>query len=757
MKNTPKILIEIEEPSGITRESWPVSTGIPFQKGMVTDSRQIILRDQNNQQIPIQVKPLLFWRDGSIKWMLIHFQTTLEAQNKHIFSIQIEKSVKSIQLREKVKIDKTGGQFTFDTGSLQFIVDTTQGFSLINEVLLHQKFHFDNNQSKGFVLINVDGEEFSSINGKVTYAEIEENGPLRAVLRIKGDHCNQVGTKLFQYEARLTAYAGHPWLEFEYTFINDCNDDYTDLKQISFEIFPEQTESTVGLVGAYNLLHEDTKPFSIYQDKPCRYFFFNGTRIYDENNQHIEYQYAGEMLRKAAHGWMDISSSNGGITVFVKRLALMAPKAIYYTGHSVDVQLWPKCAGLLRFHQGMARTHKVIFNFHEGEGRESEVNKLCTCFEDDAVISIPNWIIDSGVWREVFSYNPQKYPEINIRLRDQFNSFYMGNFSLGFLDYGDSLQHGGGDRSNYAANNEYDMPQVMALMFARTGEREYFEVMEASAWHMMDIDFIHHTTHAPQELGGVRIHGNQHVQYNCEGMPDYSLATSHMWTEGLLAYFSLTGHPAALEKAISIGNCLLNLLADGWAIPPYKIEWHSVRDSAWPLIALSALYEATGDEKWLAAIKRIAEAVMNLQNPDGSWDLYIGWCNGRFAPLQIGIALSGLARYHQITGDPRALNSMILGANALIERCSFPEGVLCYINAPGYRWNYYATCIIEALGYIWGQTNNSGILALGERSLYRSLSSMEGNGTTLAESWRGMLRYMYWAEKAGNLKDIQPW
>lgn len=752
-----KIKLEIEEPSGIQRPNWPVSRGIPFKEGTLIDPSLVTLFDQNNLPVPIQTRILALWPDGSIKWLLIHFQATLEPQAIVAYQLVVDNKERQSTLAKRQILENHGAIFQFDTGSLQISIDTAHGFSVIDQAILNGWPIIKQNATRGFGITDEQGRRFSSADGVVTQAEIEDNGPLRAVLHLKGDHRNAEGEKLFRYEARLTAYAGHPWLDLEYTFINDSDPEVTNLKQVDFEICPVLSGQSHGLVGAYTLLHEDAEPFSIYQDTPCRYFFFNGTRIYDANNQHIEYEHAGEMLRKAAHGWMDVSSEEGGVTVSVKRLAMMAPKGIEFTGHSAVAQFWPERAGLLRFHQGMARTHRVMLNFHTGTGRSQNVNQLATCFEDDVLVTVPDWIIDSGIWGDVFPYHPKDYPEINIRLRDQFDSYYMGNMDLGFFDYGDSLQHAGGDRKKYTANNEYDMPQVMALMFARTGEREYYEVMEASAWHMMDIDFIHYTTHAPLELGGVRIHGNGHVQYNCEGMPNFSLATSHMWTEGLLSYYCLTGHPAALEKAVSIGNCLLRLLEDGWAHAPYKVEWHSVRDSAWPLIALSALYSVTGEEKWLSACKAIGENIIETQHPDGSWDLYLGWYQGSYTPLQIGIGLNGLAHYHALTGDPRAEKALINGARCMIEKCKYPEGILCYINAPGYRWNYYATCIIEALGYIWNLCGDKEILEVGRRSLYRALSTMTGNGTMIAESWRGMLRYMYWAEKAGMLKDIRPW
>lgn len=751
------IPLYLEEPTGVDRKDWPVTRGIPFPQGLLQDQRHVVLRDVQGHPLPIQVKTLGRWPDGTVKWLLLHSQVSLPAQSHSKLTFEIyDHIIQQDPVTCPVEVRQIGRRFYLDTGTIQLNIDCEQGLSLFNHVSMDGKVVLKPGVDCGFIITNAEGKKYTSQQGSVTHAEIEEFGPLRAVLFFCGDHRDSSGASLFRYEVRITGYAGHPWLQVDYTFINDADADITDLKQIGFEIVPDLHEQVTGLVGAYTLLHESSEPFSIYQEKGCRYFFFSGSRIYTAEGDHLEFEYAGEMLKKAAHGWMDISDHQSGVTAVVKRMAMLAPKALVYTGSSIDLQLWPARAGLLHFHQGMARTHTIFLNFHVGGGCEQGVNKLATCFEDDLILTAPEWMIESGAFGDVFPYDPKKYPEINIRLRDQFNNFIMTNLSLGFFDYGDSFQRASGDRINYMANNEYDLPQVMALMFARTGEREYFEVMEACALHMMDIDFIHHTTHAPLELGGVRIHGNEHVQYNCEGMPDFSLATSHMWTEGLLSYHYLTGNPTAFSRAKSIGNCLLGLLDEGWALPPYKVEWHSVRDSAWPILALGALYDATYEEKWLAACRKIGEAVIQLQNPDGSWDLYLGWYNGNFTPLQIGIGINGLARYHKLTGDRRAEEAMSRAALALVNNCVYPEGNLFYINAPGYRWNYYATCITEGLGYVWNLTKDERILKIGERSLYKTLSSTTATGTSIAESWRGMLRYMYWADKAGILRDLRP-
>ena len=750
---SPAIEFVLEEPTGRPRVHWPVTRGVPFPAGALASVDQLCLQAAG-RDLPLQTRALAFWPDGSIKWVLLDFQVVLEPQSLGHYFLQYGSGVVNGTPPARPLIEETRpGQFRLDTGPLQANVEVGQGWGLLDGASLGGLTILDSQLSNpGLVLRTPGGEEFNTRQGKVTSAVVEVSGPLRAVLHLCGDHRSVSGERLFGYEARLSVYAGQPWVEVEYTFINDSDPEWVDLERISFELAPQAADS--GLAGAYQDVYESQRPFSIYSDKPVVFTAFAGSRIFDEQGQHVELPEPGEMLHKVAHGWLDLSGEAGGLAVAVRRAGPLAPKRLASSGSRLQVELWPAQAGPLHWHQGWARTHRFLLYFHSGGGLAARANEICTCYEDDLLLWAPDWYVQSGVFGPLPAYQPRKYPGINAKLRGQLTGFLFNNRSLGLVNYGDHPQNAGGARANYMSNNEYDLAHSMALQFARTGERDYFEVMESTAWHMMDIDLIHHSSRNPLEVGGVRIHGDNHVQYNCEGTPGLSLASSHMWTEGLLEYYFLTGHPRALQMAESIGGCLLCMVDAGWGLPPYKVRWHSARDSGWPIVALTALYEATGEAKWLEPCHRIAQGMLDQQHPDGSWDLWLGWYNGNFTPLQIGIALTGLCRYHQVTGSELARAGLLKAAEAFLEKCSFPEGMLWYINAPGYRWNYACGVIIESLGYVWGLTGDQRYLDLGWNSFKTEMAVTSPTGTTLADSWRGLLRYMYWSDRAGFLTDL---
>ncbi|MCC7354986.1 MAG: hypothetical protein IT330_14675 [Anaerolineae bacterium] len=755
----PSIAFRLEEPSGLRREKWPVTRGVPFPQGALRSYDHLRLLDERGQELPSQVKPLgAPWPDGSVRWALLHFQADLEPQSIARFQLEYGSGVQRSPVSPGVTVTRESGHFTFDTGPLRATFSLGKGFPAIEQAWLDGKTMLSPAEPAGFILEDAHGQVFSSAWGEVSAVTVEEEGPLRAVVHVKGDHRSEKGERLFGYEARLYAYAGQPWLEVEYTFINDADEQFTDLNQIGFQVHPQVGTGRKGLCGAYRDLYESADPFSIYGDAASSSGVFAGLRIYDAQGNHVEVAYPGELSHKVAHGWLDLSDERGGLTVAVKRAVQLYPKQIVFTGDTIRVDLWPSEAGPLHWHQGMARTHRVLFHFHHGSGQEAEVNKLSTCYEQDPLLWAPGWYVESGVMGPLLPHQPRRYPHIEIALREQFTLWHYGNRATGFLDYGDCPQVGGAwEQFRYMANNQADLIHALALQYARVGEEWYYEDLEAAAWHLMDVDTIHHTTFDPVERGGARMQGTGHVQYNCEGLVNVSVASSQMWIEGLLEYYYLSGHPRALAVARGIGDCFLRMLDRGWGLYPYPVSWHGSRDSGWPLIALTALYEATREEKWLDGCRRIAENLLANQGEDGAWDMWWGDWQRILSPLHLGITLTALCRYHQMTGDERVKRSLVRAADAMLTECAHPDGALMYVTRPGYRWNYYLGSAIESLGYVWQLTGNQRYLQdgwLAHRQNFANSRSPSLTGAVLAYSWRGNLRYMYWADRAGLLTDL---
>ena len=56
-----------------SRQSCPVTSGVPFARGAFTDPSQVRLL-AGGKPLPLQTEVMAWWPDRSVKWMLLDFQ-----------------------------------------------------------------------------------------------------------------------------------------------------------------------------------------------------------------------------------------------------------------------------------------------------------------------------------------------------------------------------------------------------------------------------------------------------------------------------------------------------------------------------------------------------------------------------------------------------------------------------------------------------------------------------------------------------------
>jgi len=135
----------------------------------------------------------------------------------------------------------------------------------------------------------------------------------------------------------------------------------------------------------------------------------------------------------------------------------------------------------------------------------------------------------------------------------------------------------------------------------------------------------------------------------------------HIWTQGMVRHYFLTGDPFLKETVERIADNLAQLVEDGEYA--FGIEDpHSGRAVGWPLLALAGAYELGGSERYLCAMKELVDRMLARQDPVcGGWlyPLYPGhcWCTTRkhvgMAGFITAILVNGMSRYYLLTGDER--------------------------------------------------------------------------------------------------------
>jgi hypothetical protein len=753
--STGEAAIHLEEPAGLNRDAWPVGLGFPFARGELSEVSRLSVLTPEKKSIPFQAKVLSRWQDGSIRWAHVFFMADMKAQKTEDWKLVWGKKERTAPPIEKaVKVIPNVDGLVVNTGPLEARMGS-KGFCLFESVQVGEKEIFAPGATSGFRIITSDGKTFETALDNDSRFTVEEEGPLRAIIRAEGIHRAKDGKGLFDYSCRIFFYAGKPWCEVQYSFTNREQPDSVAVASISLVTKLSKSAGEFrGTTSEYKIdkFYEFDKPFRIYSGEQDFFGVFGGAVMYRGDGSEITGM--GYESEARSRWWADSSDGVRGLTVSIQEMSQNYPKGIRATPDSVVSDLYPSTEKKpLLFHQGWTKTHTILLYFHPSDAKEAGSRELCFNWQAP-VIPWSSYHIASGLMGKVFPYSPQKYPGIEGSLRDGFVA-YEGGVGRGMIDYGDTKGAGSGERWNFMQNNAYDTSWVSYLLFLRSGERRYWTRAVSSALHTADIDIVHFSTKNPVEVGGIRIHGPNHVQFNAEAIPGSSVAPNHEWVEGLLMTWHLTGDKRYYDLAVGVADHILKAIDAGWIGPVYNARWNGARNLGWPLLLLSVMYDDTGDQRYLAGTRKILASLREIQMKNGSFPIWIGPYKAA-APLHNAIVMEALGRYQQYTGDPSARTMFMKCIDSTLHDLSFPDSELMYITHPDYRSGYRS---MPWGGYHFGYviTGDKKYLTFPYPLIMAQIKSHNfgayGEGA-LAYPLRGILFYLYYADKAGILKDV---
>ncbi|MDR0451212.1 MAG: hypothetical protein LBH26_08090 [Treponema sp.] len=227
--------------------SGGVTFGLPWKKGELSRETKLYLKDANGKAVNLQSRPRAFWPDGSVKWTL-HSAVLSEKQNAYFLGdtpLPPEEGpgacAVSVEEKDGEIIVKTGVIVcTIGKESKEFIraITGNSGKPLCTGgrlVAINRQRHSKN----GYSAVYTD-EEFW---GKAYYAWVEETGPERAVIRLRGSHTGEVTgmrttsqfRKWLTFDLRLYFYAGSDEIRMVHTFYFDGREEEDFIRGIGME------------------------------------------------------------------------------------------------------------------------------------------------------------------------------------------------------------------------------------------------------------------------------------------------------------------------------------------------------------------------------------------------------------------------------------------------------------------------------------------------------------------------------------------
>jgi hypothetical protein len=694
------ISLVVEEPSGVERRAWPVTSGVPLAEGTMREPSYARLH-LDGKELPLQTETLSRWSDGSIKWLLLDFQIDIRANERRRLTLEYGPETKTSQSQASMDVRKDSDTTTIVTGPLKFILSRSE-FRLFDSVWLD--LDGDGNFSKnervtsakgtGIMLTDSQGKVFRADNADVRI-KVEQAGPLRTCVRVEGAYAAS-DKNMFRYIVRIHAFEDKPYLRVFHTFINDWPDDLmAKIKSLSLN---------------WKLSNKDTEPLrytlGVEEGTKMGMMQKGVVRLHQIDDQ--AYNVNGKHAGKRAPGWLDVSGTMFGITTAFRDFWQNYPKGLSAKGSAISIELCPSFQkglydnkelsednrlyyylhdGLYSFKVGVAKTHEMWLLFHDGKAAKAEhfwsmaqESLLATCE--------PTYVCSTGALGDFPPADTTKYYGYD-RMIDKAMKMHLERREkvreYGLLNFGDWY----GERSVNWGNLEYDLQHGLLLQYARTGDRRYYRRAEQAARHHIDVDVVHATNdhlenpwgRAPK-VGDIWLHCLNHTggyyEYGKVDLPvsrtyfmGHSTNFGHVWVGGDLEYYLFSGDRRALEVSLMIADAMIQNCPI-----PYGSGTH-IRQQGWPMILLLHSYDVTGDEKYLKAADTLWQVLREELDPEKGWVVKLAGdhcrhgdrrCYGN-VPFMEGLMLSALSRYHKITKNSEVGRAISVGIDQMIREC----------------------------------------------------------------------------------------
>ena len=690
-----------EKISRFDRKAEPVTVSIPFAEGKLADPAQLMICD-GDARLPVQRRVLATWPDGSVKWLLVHFQPDLPGNMDKTLHFEFAEALSGYggtcaepDSEQGVTISRVVDGLLVNTGLLTFLVPS-EGFWPVREVRLKEAALWGDFPFKGFTLC-YDGARGDTASSPVEL-KIEEAGPLRAVILVKGKHRNLDGTGYLDFHGRITAYAGKSYIEVEHQFIHAEEGAELSLESLTLTFQPKPRAESPHLAlgqGYYRTAIQES------DGDPLEMLLDTDTILYQANEHFIDSFY-GDF-------WVDWRDAAGGLTLSIHQAHQNFPKKLLVTRDGIVCGLYPDDAPPAPVIQGMAKTHRIQLHFHAPDAplADASVRSLQFQLPDRPSLS-REWFRANNPWLETFF--PEQLPD---RLLTFLNRIHDGRpKALGMFHFGDApdagyTNQGRGQGHSVFVNNEYDRPHACALYYALTGQRRVLDSALVSARHWLDVDLCHYSPD-PLLHGGLKIHTRYHVTGG--------VTPSHEWTEGLLDYYFFTGRREALDAARSVVENVLRHMERPHMKTPGET---SVREGGWALRALVGMWIGTGEDRWRDEARKLVTMYLDWFDRYGALLAPYTSHSMPRVPFMISLTANSFARYLLI--DPegelaeRVKALIVATVDDLLAHCLGPDGVAYYKELPSLRRTAPTYHLLEALTHAYRITGDARYLKIATR------------------------------------------
>ncbi|MFC7343548.1 hypothetical protein [Saccharopolyspora griseoalba] len=227
---TPVDRVPLRWLAGPPAASTGSSFGVPWPRGALREGTPLALTSDGNP-VPVQSRPLAFWPDGSVKWTAHAVTGGVTGE-----SLELRRGTPAAPAAP-VTAKRSGGEVVLANGVLAVHVATSGGV-VLPEISRGER----TTATDGTLLLRLQDdperpENHQRLTGAVQQVEIEQSGPVRAVVKASGTY-RAGGRSILPWTLRIYLGAGDESLRLVHSFVWDADEkrDFVSGLGMSFSV-----------------------------------------------------------------------------------------------------------------------------------------------------------------------------------------------------------------------------------------------------------------------------------------------------------------------------------------------------------------------------------------------------------------------------------------------------------------------------------------------------------------------------------------
>ena len=594
-----KVPLEIDARSGDCSTARPMSVGVPLPRQAVREPVAAVLHSEWRDDVPVQVEPLVYWPDGSVQWLSAEFLLPPAAATTDRCTLELISEARGRVVQPTLRLQGAADRRIVATGTHCFGICTNelQPFCEVSQA--------DGSRATSFASELLFTDRSGHVH-RPTLDEwrVESAGPVRLTIAMEGRFPRVQGLRL---TLRASFFAGTGLVRLDVTLHNPRRArhkgglwDLGDSGSVLFEEFAFHVALPDGPRRALAWSTESDAPCNLSTDTHFRlYQDSSGGESWDSPNHvnrhgRVPCRFRGyelsvgdrQMKGNRASPTVCLETEHASLTVAVPDFWQQFPKAVTVDSDQLRIGLFPReFDDQFELQGGERKTHTIWLRFDNSlTGSATEKCQSMEWVHRPLVARVPaDWCDTTGALQTLAApagtsknklqallseglHGPRSIPA----RREKVDEFGWRNYGDVFADH-EQLHYEGARPLVSHYNNQFDMLLGFLTHFLRTGDPSWWELGDALARHVADIDIYHTSEDRAAYNGGLfwftdhylHAHTSTHRTYSRHNRRSWRQhygggpSAEHNFTTGLLLHYCLTGNSNSRDAIVTLADWVI--------------------------------------------------------------------------------------------------------------------------------------------------------------------------------------------------------